>query len=225
MTAGRHYVLGTWRIWHPVQGSRIYILTLLRTIRIWIKSMMRGSIEMLFALQFYLIFKAFLISFVKVLLCGATGQPPAVDQPYNSNTNDNDILPPLCIGVVPFGLDCTQDEAYEQQRTENIYLWMIFAGWRGIGSSSGFRNTSVSGVAPHLPCRHLWVEDILSNWCQKSALSTALTISSFTKYAYAQFNDQETWSYVSIVTWGGSSTQDHACYFVIFAAFYCWLSR
>ena len=83
---------------------------------------MRGSIEMLYALQFYLIFKAFLISFVKVLLCGATGQPPALDQPYNSNTNDNDILPPLCIGVVPFGLDCTQDEAYEQQRTENIYL-------------------------------------------------------------------------------------------------------
>ena len=39
--------------------------------------MMRGSIELLFALQFYLIFKAFLISFVKVLLCGATGQPPA----------------------------------------------------------------------------------------------------------------------------------------------------
>ena len=86
MTAGRHYVLGTWRIWHPVQGSRIYILTLLRTIRIWIKSMMRGSIEMLFALQFYLIFKAFLISFVKVLLCGATGQPQALYQPYNSNT-------------------------------------------------------------------------------------------------------------------------------------------
>ena len=140
--------------------------------------------------------------------------------------NDNDILPQLCIGVVPFGLDCTQDEAYEQQRTENIYLNDICrVTWHRQLFWIQEHISEWRGTAPALPPPLGRRGQPLSNWCQKSALSTALTISSFTKYAYAQFNDQETWSYVSIVTWGGSSTQDHACYFVIFVAFYCLLSR
>ena len=189
--------------------------------------MMRGSTELLFALQFYLIFKAFFISFVKVLLCGATGQPQALYQPYNSNTKWQWHFTttvhwccPLWIGLYArWSLWTTENGKHLFMNDICRVTWHRQLFWIQEHISEW------RGTAPALPPPLGRRGQPLSNWCQKSALSTALTISSFTKYAYAQFNDQETWSYVSIVTWGGSSTQDHACYFVIFAAFYCWLSR
>ena len=109
----------------------------------------------------------------------------------------------------------------DREQKTSIYEWYL----QGDVVSAGLLYSGThQWVAWHSTCPAaiVWVED---SHCQIDARSQLYLQLWQCHLLDTQFNDQETCKHVSIVTWGGSLTRDPACYFLIFVAFYCWLSR